>query len=161
MTTAFQADAFQADALAFQIDIDPGIVPPPLPSSSGGTMRGRGSGRFVRVDDGTTVRLSAFDTETIALTDRVAVFVGHVLAVRDAVAWVAVDAATVDALSKPIPHDAVVLIDVDRVVVGKDDTQEVMRLLKMTAPKQRDNAPEDVKGIWALIDAMRGRKKPN
>lgn len=146
---AFQVDAFQiGDAVG--VIVEPPVVPPP---PTGGAMPGR-SGRWVRVDDGSVVHLPAQDCTAYALLDRPAVGIAHL----DLVAEALLDRPTVGLLARLSCDSVEVVAFGDRPAVGRDDLPEVARLLKMTEKAPKPAPSREVSRIWALIDALRGKK---
>ena len=121
-------------------------------------MRGRSSGRFVRVDDGTIKRLPAQDATAYARLDRP--IIGQFVHV--AVARSDCDNPVLVAFAALTAQDAIASAKTDQPSLRKDDLAEIARLTKMARtpkPIPADiKAPADVRGIWALIDRMRGKK---
>ena len=117
----------------------------------------RAGGRFVRVDDGSRVRLRPLDATAYLSVDRPALSQVRLVALARALC----DRPVLSAFARLAGRDAVAVNKSDQPALRKDDLPEIMRLTRMAAaPKTTTlDAPSDVRGIWALIDAMRGKKK--
>ena len=117
----------------------------------------RGGGRFVRVDDGSRVRLRPRDATAYLSVDRPVLSQVRLVVLARALC----DQPILSAFARLAGRDATALAKSDQPALQKDDLPEIMRLTRMAkVPKTTTiEAPSDVRGIWALIDAMRGKKK--
>lgn len=127
----------------------------PVPGGGGGVLRA-GSGRFTRVDDGLSVRLRVLDGTAYATATRPLVTSSSITVSAGAVA----DAVRVFPFVVVPVAAGIVTALADPVRIEKDDSAEVLRMLKLAQAKPTVAPSKDVRGIWSLIDAMKGKKKP-